>query len=167
MSLTGTCFSHCQVFSGFFPEDTDDYALLRKAIEKLSLNDSSVSVTPDASAALGQGFRIGFLGLLHMEVFKERLENEFNQSVIVTAPNVPYRIKLNNKRLIKFHVTDEITDLNPENVGSTVASTFGRCGNLSLIDLVRSSGPMTATTTTLSSQSSSAPSFVRPAASTT
>ena len=75
-----------------------------------------MSVTPDASAALGQGYRIGFLGLLHMEVFKERLEKEFDKSVIVTAPNVPYKIKLNNKRLIKFHASDEITVLNPENV---------------------------------------------------
>ena len=63
-----------QVFAGVFPIDSGDYTGLRTAIEKLTLNDSSVSVFPDASVALGQGWRLGFLGLLHMDVFKQRLE---------------------------------------------------------------------------------------------
>ena len=102
------------VFSGFFPEQSDAYNLLRKAIEKLCLNDSSVSMIQDSSPALGQGYRLGFLGLLHMEVFKERLEKEFDQEVIVTAPSVPFKLILNNKRQIKFHGTNELTILNPE-----------------------------------------------------
>lgn len=101
------------VFSGFFPEDTQNFSLLRKSIEKLCINDSSVSITEDSSPALGQGYRIGFLGLLHMEVFKERLEKEFNQSVIITSPNVPYKVKFSNQKLVKFHGTDEITIVNP------------------------------------------------------
>ena len=86
--------------------------MLRQSIEKLSLNDSSVSLAEDSSPVLGQGYRIGFLGLLHMEVFKERLENEFQQTVIITAPNVPYKIKYNNAKLIKTF-GEEQTILNP------------------------------------------------------
>ena len=67
----------------------------------------------DTSPALGQGYRLGFLGLLHMEVFKERLEKEFDQSVIITSPNVPYRVKLNNQKLIKLHGADELVIVNP------------------------------------------------------
>jgi translation elongation factor EF-4 len=102
-----------KVFSGFFPEESSDFNLLRKSIEKLCINDSSVSLSDDSSPALGQGYRIGFLGLLHMEIFKERLENEFKQSVIITAPNVPYKIKFTHPKQIKFHGTDEITVVNP------------------------------------------------------
>ena len=102
-----------KVFSGFFPEESSDFSLLRKSIEKLCINDSSVSLADDSSPALGQGYRIGFLGLLHMEIFKERLENEFKQSVIITAPNVPYKIKFTHPKQIKFHGTDEITVVNP------------------------------------------------------
>ena len=90
--------------------------MLRQSIEKLSVNDSSVSILEDSSPALGQGYRIGFLGLLHMEVFKERLEKEFNQSVIITSPNVPYKIKLTNKKLIKMHGKEELTIINPTHV---------------------------------------------------
>jgi translation elongation factor EF-4 len=91
----------------------DSFNSMRSAIEKLSINDSSVSVTNDRSPALGHGYRIGFLGLLHMEVFTERLESEFKQDVIVTAPNLPFKVKLNNEKLIKQFKTDEITVLNP------------------------------------------------------
>lgn len=103
-----------QVFSGFYPEDGNKFNLLRKAVEKLCLNDSSVSISEDASPALGHGFRIGFLGLLHMEIFKERLENEFDQSVVITSPNVPYKIQISQEKLVKFHGgATEITIVNP------------------------------------------------------
>ena len=102
------------MFSGFYPEDGSKFNLLRKSIEKLVLNDSSVAISLDSSPALGQGYRIGFLGLLHMEIFKERLENEFDQSVVITSPNVPYKVKLSQPRLIKFHGgKEELTIINP------------------------------------------------------
>jgi translation elongation factor EF-4 len=103
-----------KVFSGFYPEDGSKFNLLRKSVEKLVLNDSSVTISDDASPALGSGYRIGFLGLLHMEIFKERLENEFNQSVIITSPNVPYKIQITQPRLVKFHAgKTELTIINP------------------------------------------------------
>jgi translation elongation factor EF-4 len=89
------------------------FSSFRQSIEKLCLNDSSVSLSNDSSPVLGQGYRIGFLGLLHMEVFKERLEKEFNQLVIITAPNVSYKMKLNNKKQIKIHGSSEILIINP------------------------------------------------------
>jgi translation elongation factor EF-4 len=89
---------------------------LRRSIEKLSVNDSSVSISEDSSPALGQGYRLGFLGLLHMEVFKDRLENEFDQSVIITSPNVPYKLKFSQPKLIKHHGTSEIVIVNPTQV---------------------------------------------------
>jgi translation factor GUF1, mitochondrial len=81
------------VYSGFYPERGDDFIKLRKSVEKLSLNDSSVTVLDDSSPALGQGYCIGFLGLLHMEIFKERLKKEYDSDVIITSPNVPYKIR--------------------------------------------------------------------------
>ncbi len=80
------------VFSGIFPVESHDYEKLRDAIEKLALNDSAFSWEPETSSALGFGFRCGFLGLLHMEVFQERLEREFDVELITTAPSVVYRI---------------------------------------------------------------------------
>jgi GTP-binding protein LepA len=82
------------VFGGLFPVEADDYTALRDALEKLSLNDASFSFEPETSAALGFGFRCGYLGLLHMEIIQERLEREFNLNLITTAPTVIYRIKL-------------------------------------------------------------------------
>lgn len=82
------------VFAGIFPIDSEDFEGLRDAIEKLTLNDASVKVEKKNSIALGLGFRCGFLGLLHMDVFKQRLEQEYNMNVIITAPSVLYRIKL-------------------------------------------------------------------------
>ncbi|XP_051895673.1 translation factor GUF1, mitochondrial isoform X2 [Pristis pectinata] len=101
------------VFAGMYPTDQSEYTNLRKAVEKLTLNDSSVTVHRDSSPALGAGWRLGFLGLLHMEVFNQRLEQEYNASVILTAPTVPYKAVLLSSKLIKEYGEEEITILNP------------------------------------------------------
>ncbi|MBP8248789.1 MAG: translation elongation factor 4 [Chitinophagales bacterium] len=84
------------VFAGIYPVDTDDYEELRSSMDKLQLNDASLVFEPESSAALGFGFRCGFLGMLHMEIIQERLEREFNMTVITTVPNVSYEAYLNS-----------------------------------------------------------------------
>ncbi|KAI9099738.1 hypothetical protein DFS34DRAFT_615772 [Phlyctochytrium arcticum] len=84
------------VFAGLYPMDGADYTKLQDALDRLTLNDASVNVTRESSAALGQGFRLGFLGTLHMDVFRERLEEEYEATVINTAPTVPYIVKYTN-----------------------------------------------------------------------
>ena len=84
------------VFCGLFPTDAADFEQLREALAKLRLNDASFEYEPETSAALGFGFRCGFLGLLHLEIIQERLEREFDLDLITTAPSVVYRVHLTN-----------------------------------------------------------------------
>jgi len=100
------------VFCGLFPTDNANFADLREALEKLSLNDSSFSYDAETSAALGFGFRCGFLGLLHMEIIRERLAREFSLDLISTAPSVVYNVKKNNGELIQLHNPADLPEAN-------------------------------------------------------
>ena len=93
--LPGFKPSKSMVFAGVFPTDTADFDKLEEAIGRLTLNDRSVTVAKETSAALMQGFRLGFLGTLHMDVFRQRLEDEYSSEVIITSPTVPYRLTKN------------------------------------------------------------------------
>ena len=90
------------VFAGIYPTEGEDYNELRKSLERLQLNDASISFTPDTTSALGFGFRCGFLGLLHMEIVQERLEREYGLQIIMTAPTVMYKVILNNNDILEL-----------------------------------------------------------------
>ncbi|CAN7938328.1 unnamed protein product [Ixodes hexagonus] len=101
------------VFAGVYPEDQSQNNELRRAIERLLLNDPSVQVSIESNPALGQGWRLGFLGLLHMDVFCQRLDQEFDAQVVVTAPSVSYKVKIHGAKNIKKYGGDMVTVNNP------------------------------------------------------
>ncbi len=98
------------VFAGLYPVDTDEYEELRSSLEKLHLNDASLIFEPESSAALGFGFRCGFLGMLHMEIIQERLEREFNMTVITTVPNVSYKAYMRSGEMVVVNNPSELPD---------------------------------------------------------
>ena len=106
------------VFAGLYTVDSHEHTLLRDALEKLRLNDSSFFFEPESSAALGFGFRCGFLGLLHMEIIQERLEREFNLELITTAPSVRYKVTLTDGQVLEVD--------NPSNWPDQAKSTKSR-----------------------------------------
>ena len=110
VALDGYCDPKPMVFCGLFPIDGDDFENLREALEKLKLNDASVTYSPESSGALGFGFRCGFLGLLHMEIVTVRLEREFNLALIATAPSVEYRVMRTDGEVV---FVDNPADLPP------------------------------------------------------
>ncbi|CAK1547144.1 unnamed protein product [Leptosia nina] len=101
------------VYAGIFPADQSQHTQLSDSIKKLALNDSAVSVSVDSSPALGQGWRVGFLGLLHLDVFTQRLLQEYKAEAILTAPSVPYKVKIKGAKVIKHYKTDEVIVTNP------------------------------------------------------
>jgi GTP-binding protein LepA len=124
------------VFAGLFPTDSDQYQDLKEALEKLQLNDASLVYEPETSAALGFGFRCGFLGLLHMEIVQERLEREFNLTLLGTAPTVEYRVKLRNGQEIPVDNPDrlpnptEIESISEPMVLATIVVPSAYVGNM-------------------------------------
>ncbi len=98
------------VFCGMFPVDSDDYEHLRDSMVKLALNDSSFSYEPEVSPALGYGFRCGFLGLLHLEIIRDRFDLEFNLELVTTAPSVVYKINMNNGSVVDLHNPTDMPD---------------------------------------------------------
>ena len=100
------------VFCGLFPIDAADFPRLRESLNKLRLNDSSFHFEPETSAALGFGFRCGFLGLLHLEIIQERLSREFDLDLIATAPSVVYKLYLTNGEMKELHNPADMPDEN-------------------------------------------------------
>lgn len=111
------------VFCGLFPIDGDDFENLRESLQRLKLNDASITYEPESSGALGFGFRIGFLGLLHMEIVKERLEREFNLALIATAPSVEYMVHRTDGQVLKV---DNPADLPLPNYIASIEEPFFR-----------------------------------------
>ncbi|WP_196822210.1 translation elongation factor 4 [Arthrobacter sp. CAN_A6] len=113
------------VFSGLYPLDGTDYPVLRDALAKFTLNDAALLYEPETSAALGFGFRVGFLGLLHLEITRERLEREYNLDLISTAPNVEYEVTLEDKSVLKVtnpseYPTGKIAEVREPMVSATI-----------------------------------------------
>ncbi len=98
------------VFAGIYPTDTEDYPLLRDALEKLQLNDAALTFEPENSAALGFGYRVGFLGMFHMEIVQERLEREYDLDVLVTAPSVEYEALLTTGEVVRLDRPSDMPD---------------------------------------------------------
>ncbi len=119
------------VFAGLYPIDGDEFSDLREALERLRLNDSSFSYEPETSGALGFGFRCGFLGLLHMEIVRERLEREFDLSLISTAPSVEYRVTRTNRAV---EVVSNPSEMPPAGEIEAIAEPFLRAGVLTPAD---------------------------------
>ena len=99
------------VFCGLYPVDGDDYELLKDSLSKLGLNDASFTFEPETSAALGMGFRCGFLGLLHLEIIQERLSREFDLNLITTSPSVVYKIEKTNREEIEIHNPSQMPEV--------------------------------------------------------
>ncbi len=108
--LPGFRKSKPMVYAGLYPSTNDKYRDLKESLERLAINDSAIAFSPEKSNALGMGFRVGFLGLLHMDIVQERLEREFDMELVVTAPTVPYRVTLKNKEVKEVNSP---TDLPP------------------------------------------------------
>ncbi len=119
------------VFCGLYPIDGDDFPLLRDSLEKLKLNDASISYEPESSSALGFGFRCGYLGLLHMEIVRERLEREFNLALIATAPSVAYQVTTTSGEVIQV---DAPSSMPPVNMIEKIEEPFFRASILTPTD---------------------------------
>lgn len=115
--LPGYAIPQPKVFAGLYPVDGSQFHVLREAMAKLELNDASISVHMERSHALGQGFRCGFLGMLHLEIIQERLRREFGLDMVVTTPSVLYHVKLTNGEALDVHTPDAFPD--PSHVEST------------------------------------------------
>ena len=111
------------VFAGIYPAVSDDYETLRDSLAKLTLNDSAITYEPETSTALGFGFRCGFLGMLHMEIVQERLEREFNQTIVTTIPNVEYQVTKTNGEQV---LVDNPADLPPPGVIDIIEEPYIR-----------------------------------------
>jgi GTP-binding protein LepA len=124
------------VFCGIYPADGAQYGDLRDALEKLKLNDASLSYEQETSSALGYGFRCGFLGLLHMEIIQERLEREFDLDLVTTAPSVIYRVKLTSGEVVMIDnpsnlpATTEIEQLEEPVVNATIMTPSEYVGSI-------------------------------------
>jgi GTP-binding protein LepA len=142
-ALPGYTEAKPMVFSGFYPTDTGGYDALREALQKLQLNDAALTFEPETSAALGFGFRCGFLGLLHMEIVQERLEREYGLGLIATLPNVEYEVVLKSGNTLRCEnpallpAANEIREIREPLVKASVITPKEYIGNVIQISLER------------------------------